>query len=1388
MTQVLQLASGANESDIAGALALLQDGGTLILPAGETIFISDGIKIDVANRDITLNLNGSTLQQAGDVSVITAFGAMTSGQSVALDLTAQNAKVTFAGNTSGLQVGDWIKLVADEVLPYDNRNTSEGPTRLGQAMQIVSIDGNTVEVAGQPLYADQYLTNVRAGEISSGKITITNGTVRGDQSHSTWNADLIAIRNAIAPEVSHLTVRDGNSMGINFINTVNALAQDNAVLNLLDDTAIGHYGYAVHSASSLGTQVIGLYAERVRHATDNNGVVADVNDLNLTKYGADIDFHVKDSVSYYASAFSYSFHSEGRNALLENVMSFESHGFVGFRGVGSQVINSGSVGDQRGFQYMEYGYGDSRSQLVDNVIVREAGRYLYVVTGDPAENVIQNSYLEYETRDGNLGTTQLINTTVKRWTGVDEDILNGSELGDRLLGGRGVDTISGGGGADYIWGGAEADLLTGGEGSDRFVFDRTDTADVITDFQAGPGGDSLDVAILGARYGWVGDFVAKGYVTFSQDGNDTVVEVAPDLGGSAYQIARLQNVAASSLTSDNVQISLSGGASPSALPVATATVPTGSVGYIKGVKIVGTTGYDFIDANYSIDGQPLPTINADSISTSSGDDYIDGLGGADTVNAGSGNDIVVYYGGVQSNLQGGSGRDVLLLLSSDIIDLSAADQSEGLAKVSGFDDVDGRLTDAPLFITGNASNNNLWGGNGDDVIDGGAGNDMIDGGDGEDLVLYAGTRDDYSFIRINAETWRIQDLRGPLPFRDYVSNVERVGFDETTSFIDDLNRPPTDILFTSAAIPENAPAGTLVGTLIGVDPDVSEINTWVLLDDAQGRFAIVANQIFSNAAFDWESEQPFLVTVQLTDSDGHTLVKDLILGVADVNDSAPVLTSPAVAAVDENNQFVSELTASDADTTGEPIAFAVDSAVLDGALFEIVDGNKLQFKVAPDFEDPSRGPDYNVQVVVTDGLNSSTQVITVNVNNVIQSDVAFGTAGDDSVVFDANLSLFTFNGGTSAVGALGFDTMHLLGGANRFEYLAANVVLTGGIGGIVAFESQGDALPEFAVAGAQQIDVTASTIRFDSSIQNAAETRLRLVGTAGADSLDGTNAGVALEILAGLGHDVLAGSSAADTLDGGTGDDQMTGNGGDDTYSVDSAGDVVIESIGGGNDTVQTTLAAYTLAENIENVQYTGSRTFSGIGNALDNVLSGAARSDRLDGGAGADAMRGGDGSDTYVVDNGGDVVVEFADQGLDRVLSRVSYTLSENVENLQLTTSLGISGTGNGLSNQIVGNSGANVLDGRGGADILTGGAGVDTFVFQRGEAANDVVTDFAGAGVAGGDVLRLVGFGSAAFINQVAGTDFYQVHADPAFGGFVETIQLAGVSNLSAGDYVFI
>ena len=68
---------------------------------------------------------------------------------------------------------------------------------------------------------------------------------------------------------------------------------------------------------------------------------------------------------------------------------------------------------------------------------------------------------------------------------------------------------------------------------------------------------------------------------------------------------------------------------------------------------------------------------------------------------------------------------------------------------------------------------------------------------------------------------------------------------------------------------------------------------------------------------------------------------------------------------------------------------------------------------------------------------------------------------------------------------------------------------------------------------------------------------------------------------------------------------------------------------------------------------------------------------------------------------------------------SSVTYTLSAEVENLTLTGSSALSGTGNALDNVLTGNSANNTLTGNAGYDTLNGGTGADTL---RGGLGNDL------------------------------------------------------------------
>ena len=232
------------------------------------------------------------------------------------------------------------------------------------------------------------------------------------------------------------------------------------------------------------------------------------------------------------------------------------------------------------------------------------------------------------------------------------------------------------------------------------------------------------------------------------------------------------------------------------------------------------------------------------------------------------------------------------------------------------------------------------------------------------------------------------------------------------------------------------------------------------------------------------------------------------------------------------------------------------------------------------------------------------------------------------------------------------------------------------------------------------------------------------------------------DVLYGLGgDDTLIGQGGNDALDGGLGIDRMTGGLGDDIYIVDNIKDVIVERAGEGTDTIRTSLSSYSIATlaALENLTYTGAANASLVGNAQANRLTGSTGNDTLNGGAGIDVMVGGRGNDIYIVDQSTDATVEEANQGTDLVQSSVTYTLQEHVENLTLTGTASINGTGNSLANRIIGNAGANTLEGGDGNDTLEGGAGNDTLLGGDGV---DILIGGLGsdllAGGSGADVFR--------------------------------------------------
>ncbi len=300
------------------------------------------------------------------------------------------------------------------------------------------------------------------------------------------------------------------------------------------------------------------------------------------------------------------------------------------------------------------------------------------------------------------------------------------------------------------------------------------------------------------------------------------------------------------------------------------------------------------------------------------------------------------------------------------------------------------------------------------------------------------------------------------------------------------------------------------------------------------------------------------------------------------------------------------------------------------------------------------------------------------------SDTVLGRDGSDSIFASPGAGSDTYDGGNGA--------------ANEVDIVFYNLALAGVV---VDLRLAADQAPSSGTVDAAGIGVDQLINIEGVSGSDFADI---LIGSAGDNTLIGRKGDD--ELRSGGGDDFLNGGDGNDLLDGGSGTDRASYAGADQGVRVSLAISGA-QITGEGTDTLVgiEDLTGSKFADSL----FGSDGDNSLIGGEGDDRLVGGLGNDTLNGGLGVDRMYGGLGDDIYIVRDATDYAYENAGEGTDLVQSSVTHRLRGNVENLELTGSTAINGTGNDLANILTGNNGANSLFGLDGDDRLIGGLGND-------------------------------------------------------------------------------
>jgi Ca2+-binding RTX toxin-like protein len=831
--------------------------------------------------------------------------------------------------------------------------------------------------------------------------------------------------------------------------------------------------------------------------------------------------------------------------------------------------------------------------------------------------------------------------------------------------------------------------VTGGAGSDtyRLYASFGVSAVTITDFQAGAGGDVIDVFNLGGLFAG-NPFGAVGHARLVQDGARVLYQWDRDgkTGPEGFVTHLiLENTSLATLTAAN----FTQGASPDGAN--TGLVIRGSAGKdtLEGGRLddtlLGLAGDDSLDGrqgNDRLDGGD----GNDTLLGGEGDDQLEGGEGKDSLSGGAGNDVLRGGAGDdylraeegEDQLYGGEGNDSLWAQSSGKTRVFGEAGNDQISASGSGHELDGG--DGDDLLEGGASDDNMSGGTGNDTLLGGEGNDnlsaesgsrgRLDGGAGNDrLSGYSGATE-YDGGSGNDEiTLRLMSI-------DDTRTVVRGGDGNDTVRVSFYSYTKADVTMTGGA---------------GSDRFVIEAYT-----NLDGRVVLRIDDFAPGAGgdtIDLLSIYGLQQGVNPFDSGQVRLLAagaDTLLQLRDGVDATLYTTLLTLAGVQPGQLTAANFTGG-IDPRGGTVGVTLTGTggndtlqgmLLDDTLFGL-DGNDglyggggndtLEGGAGNDTLDGGQGSN-----ILRGGDGDDNLTTNSAGNNLLDggagkdritggsgTDQLLGGEGDDELIvqnYSAGGQVVTMDGGAGAdtlrIGYTNGQSVFARGGAGNDTFIV------NGYGALTIEDfASGDKLDLRDLLGGRQISGNpfgplgymkaeqagsavriwvdedgaaggAGSFRLAATLANTQLSALTSASFSGGFDPTGTSRGLVIDGTAG--QDTLRGESLDDTINGYDGADEIDGGAGDDTInggdeSVIGAGDRI--QGGNGNDTVRGGA---------------GSDIIDG-GNGND-MLYGDSGDDQIVGGAGDDRLEGGDGRDTLSDSEGNDMLIGGA--GNDRLSS----------------------------------------------------------------------------------------------------------------------------------------